>query len=165
MTAAPARTDPDTAVLTAVERRVLWLATAIVHHANRVRPNPSGLKVVSDSVPTAEHPNLQLAVDAFLGAEGRSSELHGVVSEQAGYMGLTFAHLVAPNRVGFSGDTAPTAGPVQYRSVALGSGETLSCVDLGLYLVRRIVEQQNGWVSLRPRAGGGTVAEVRLPRG
>jgi pyruvate dehydrogenase E1 component len=28
-----------------IERRVLWLATAIVHHANRVRPNPSGLKV------------------------------------------------------------------------------------------------------------------------
>ncbi|XTZ13261.1 ATP-binding protein [Micromonospora echinospora] len=36
---------------------------------------------------------------------------------------------------------------------------------LGLYLVRRIVERRNGWVSLRPGAGGGTVAEVRLPRG
>jgi two-component system phosphate regulon sensor histidine kinase PhoR len=36
---------------------------------------------------------------------------------------------------------------------------------LGLYLVRRVVERQNGWVSLRPRGGGGTVAEVRLPRG
>jgi signal transduction histidine kinase len=36
---------------------------------------------------------------------------------------------------------------------------------LGLYLVRRIVERQHGWVSLRPRDGGGTVAEVRLPRG
>jgi signal transduction histidine kinase len=36
---------------------------------------------------------------------------------------------------------------------------------LGLYLVRRIVERQHGWVSLRPRRGGGTVAEVRLPRG
>jgi pyruvate dehydrogenase E1 component len=35
------RTDP----LLDVERRVLWLSTAIVHHANRVRPNPSGLKV------------------------------------------------------------------------------------------------------------------------
>jgi len=35
---------------------------------------------------------------------------------------------------------------------------------LGLYLVRRIVERQHGWVSLRPREGGGTVAEVRLPR-
>jgi len=29
----------------AIEDRVLWLATAIVDHANRVRPNPSGLKV------------------------------------------------------------------------------------------------------------------------
>ena len=37
-------------------------------------------------------------------------------------------------------------------------------VGLGLYLVRRIVERQNGWVSLRPREAGGTVAEVRLPR-
>ena len=32
-------------VLRTVEQRVLWLATAIVHHANRVRPNPDGLKV------------------------------------------------------------------------------------------------------------------------
>lgn len=38
-------------------------------------------------------------------------------------------------------------------------------VGLGLYLVRKIVERQNGWVSLRPRQKGGTVAEVRLPRG
>ena len=45
MTTAAAAADRDTAVLAAVERRVLWLATAIVHHANRVRPNPSGLKV------------------------------------------------------------------------------------------------------------------------
>jgi signal transduction histidine kinase len=37
-------------------------------------------------------------------------------------------------------------------------------VGLGLYLVRRIAERQNGWVSLRPRERGGTVAEVRLPR-
>lgn len=35
---------------------------------------------------------------------------------------------------------------------------------LGLYLVRRMVESQHGWVSLRPREGGGTVAEVRLRR-
>jgi signal transduction histidine kinase len=37
-------------------------------------------------------------------------------------------------------------------------------VGLGLYLVRRLVERQNGWVSLRPRDGGGAVAEIRLPR-
>jgi pyruvate dehydrogenase E1 component len=42
--AAPAGTGTDRA-LRAIEERVLWLATAIVDHANRVRPNPSGLKV------------------------------------------------------------------------------------------------------------------------
>ena len=31
--------------LAEIERQVLWLSTAIVHHANRVRPNPGGLKV------------------------------------------------------------------------------------------------------------------------
>ena len=33
------------AVLREIEQNVLWLSSAIVHHANRVRPNPSGLKV------------------------------------------------------------------------------------------------------------------------
>lgn len=37
-------TDTD-ATLEQIARRVLWTSTAIVHHANRVRPNPSGLKV------------------------------------------------------------------------------------------------------------------------
>ncbi|MEV4133249.1 pyruvate dehydrogenase [Dactylosporangium sp. NPDC049742] len=35
--------EPD--ALQQVQDRVLWLSTAMVHHANRVRPNPSGLKV------------------------------------------------------------------------------------------------------------------------
>lgn len=36
--------EPDEP-LAEIEQRVLWLSTAIIHHANRVRPNPSGLKV------------------------------------------------------------------------------------------------------------------------
>jgi signal transduction histidine kinase len=44
------------------------------------------------------------------------------------------------------------------------SAESRPGVGLGLYLVRRLVERQNGWVSLRPREGGGSVAEVRLHR-
>lgn len=39
-------TDTDTfGALREIERRVLWLATAIVHEANLVRPHPDGLKV------------------------------------------------------------------------------------------------------------------------
>src|SRR6201990_1835418 len=43
--AAPSLPSSRMAVLEELERRVLWLATAIVDHANRVRPNPTGLKV------------------------------------------------------------------------------------------------------------------------
>jgi pyruvate dehydrogenase E1 component len=46
LSTSPARPeDTDVEILCDVERRVLWLATAIVDHANRVRPNPTGLKV------------------------------------------------------------------------------------------------------------------------
>ncbi|MFE5700322.1 pyruvate dehydrogenase [Rhodococcus koreensis] len=36
-------TTPE--ALVEIERRVLWLSTSMIHHANRVRPNPTGLKV------------------------------------------------------------------------------------------------------------------------
>src|SRR6266851_7417419 len=38
-------TTSDLQALDEVQRRVLWLATNIVHVANQVRPNPSGIKV------------------------------------------------------------------------------------------------------------------------
>lgn len=37
--------DGTIATLHDIEARVLWLSTAIIHHANRIRPNTSGLKV------------------------------------------------------------------------------------------------------------------------
>lgn len=37
--------DQKLAALALVEQKVLWLATAIVHHANKVRTTPSGVKV------------------------------------------------------------------------------------------------------------------------
>lgn len=39
------RKIPELETLQAIEERVLWTATSMVHHANRVRPNTSGLKV------------------------------------------------------------------------------------------------------------------------
>jgi pyruvate dehydrogenase E1 component len=41
--AAPATADPH--ALNQISETVLWLSTSIVHHANRVRPNPGGMKV------------------------------------------------------------------------------------------------------------------------
>jgi pyruvate dehydrogenase E1 component len=74
--------EADIGVLDAVQRRVLWLATAIVHHANRVRPNPSGIKVGGHQASSASMVSLMTA--------------------------LWFAHLEAPDRV----SVKPHASPV-----------------------------------------------------
>ena len=42
---APPETAPDRLCLTALEQKVLWLSTWMIHHANHVRPNRDGLKV------------------------------------------------------------------------------------------------------------------------
>jgi pyruvate dehydrogenase E1 component len=64
VTAVPlgAATDTDDAALREVEQRVLWLATAIVDHANRVRPNPSGLKVGGHQASSASIVTLMTAL-------------------------------------------------------------------------------------------------------
>src|ERR687886_342152 len=67
---------PDLAALDAVQRRVLWLATATVHHANKRRPNPSGIKGGGHQASSASMVSLMTA--------------------------LWFAHLQAPDPVDFS---------------------------------------------------------------
>jgi signal transduction histidine kinase len=53
---------------------------------------------------------------------------------------------------------------VRYWQADAGDRREHPGAGLGLYLVRQIVERQNGRVSLHPRHNQGTVAEVRLPR-
>jgi pyruvate dehydrogenase E1 component len=62
MAIAPAAAPVDLGTLQAVERRVLWLATAIVHHANRVRENRSGVKVGGHQASSASMVSLMTAL-------------------------------------------------------------------------------------------------------
>ncbi|MFK0111990.1 transketolase-like TK C-terminal-containing protein [Streptomyces sp. NPDC091217] len=48
--------------LHAVENRVLWLSTAIIDHANRIRPNPSGLKVGGHQASSASMASIMTAL-------------------------------------------------------------------------------------------------------
>ncbi|MFE4663630.1 pyruvate dehydrogenase [Streptomyces sp. NPDC056716] len=48
--------------LRAVERRVLWLSTAIIDQANRVRPNPEGLKVGGHQASSASMVSIMTAL-------------------------------------------------------------------------------------------------------
>jgi pyruvate dehydrogenase E1 component len=62
-TAAPQRrAAPDLYTLRSIERRVLWLAAAIVHHANRVRENRSGVKVGGHQASSASMVSLMCAL-------------------------------------------------------------------------------------------------------
>ncbi|GLW06405.1 pyruvate dehydrogenase E1 component [Microtetraspora sp. NBRC 13810] len=66
MSTAPVETRGDGAVdidvLAEIEERVLWLSAAMVHHANRVRPNPSGLKVGGHQASSASMVSLMTAL-------------------------------------------------------------------------------------------------------
>ena len=85
---APAPPQLDLAVLDRVQRRVLWLATAIVHHANRVRRNPSGIKVGGHQASSASMVSLMTA--------------------------LWFAHLEAPDRVSVKPHASPVLHAINY---------------------------------------------------
>ncbi|MEZ0365828.1 pyruvate dehydrogenase [Mycobacterium sp. pUA109] len=56
----PATAQSD--VLSEIQNRVLWLSTAIVHHANRVRANPSGLKVGGHQASSASMVSIMTAL-------------------------------------------------------------------------------------------------------
>jgi pyruvate dehydrogenase E1 component len=54
--------DADLEVLDRVQRRVLWLATSIIHHANRVRKVPSGMKVGGHQASSASVASIMTAL-------------------------------------------------------------------------------------------------------
>src|SRR6187551_877731 len=86
----PPTPDPaiDLELLDAVQRRVLWLATSIVHHANRVRETPSGVKVG--------------------GHQASSASMVSIMSA------LYFEHLRAPDRVSVKPHASPVLHAINY---------------------------------------------------
>ena len=67
-------TEPDPEVLRRIERRVLWLAVAMVHHASRVRETRSGIKVGGHQASSASMVSLMTALYfGFLEAPDRVS--------------------------------------------------------------------------------------------
>jgi pyruvate dehydrogenase E1 component len=78
----------DLGTLDAVQRRVLWLATSIIHHANKVRATPSGVKVGGHQASSASMTSIMTA--------------------------LYFAHLRGPDRVSVKPHAAPMLHAINY---------------------------------------------------
>src|SRR4051812_41400428 len=87
MTATQDRPAPH-ATLEAVQDRVLWLATSIIHHANKVRRTPSGVKVGGHQASSASMVSIMTA--------------------------LWFHHLRAPDRVSVKPHASPVLHAIEY---------------------------------------------------
>ena len=126
-----AATDPD--ALAEIERRVLWLSTAIVHHANRVRPNPGGLKVgghqASSRLDGLDHDGAVVRAPASRGpGVGQAARLAGAARDQ---LPARRAGRVVPDRpcARSAACRATRAGlkdpdPVDYSTGSVGIGAT-----------------------------------------
>jgi pyruvate dehydrogenase E1 component len=100
----PARSDAHDA-LRAVEQRVLWLAAAIVDHANSARPNPSGMKVG--------------------GHQASSASITTVMTS------LWFRHLQAEDRVSVKPHASPVLHAIEYLLGQLDAAQLTTLREFG----------------------------------
>jgi pyruvate dehydrogenase E1 component len=85
---APSQSAEILEALGEIERQVLWLSTAIIHHANRVRPNPGGMKVG--------------------GHQASSASMVSIMTS------LWFGHLRAQDRVSVKPHASPVLHAINY---------------------------------------------------
>ena len=78
----------DLETLAAVQDRVLWLSSSIVHHANKVRATPSGVKVGGHQASSASMVSIMTA--------------------------LWFEHLRAPDRISVKPHASPVLHAIEY---------------------------------------------------
>ncbi len=93
--------------------------------------DPTQLPVITEEFDPFEHPNVQVALDAYLGGEGRRADLLGVAAGNKRYMALSLSDLLSRG----DGPGPLAEGPVDYVNFHLAGDRVLSCVQFGLYLV------------------------------
>jgi hypothetical protein len=84
--------------------------------------------VIAEEYDTFEHPNVQLALDAYLAGPQRQADLVGVGANNKRYMNFSLSDFLSQGGL--------SEGPVDYVNFHLAEGRVLSCVQFGLYLVR-----------------------------
>ncbi|HLY38305.1 MAG TPA: AAA family ATPase, partial [Candidatus Binatia bacterium] len=91
------------------------------------------LPIVAEAFPAADHPNVQMALDAYLAAPGRSATVAGITAVHE-HLGVSLSHLVAEGG-GLFGGQPPDEGPVEYVNIGLEDGRVLACVQRGVFFI------------------------------
>lgn len=125
-----------------------------------LRGEPMQLPVIAEEFDAYEHPNVQVALNAYMQAEGRRAELVGVTAENKRFMGLSLSDLLS--RAGSWPGRQPLAeGPVDYVNFHLAGDQVLSCVQFGLYLITTPTGKLVAFVT-GPSDRGGPRMRVRV---
>jgi pyruvate dehydrogenase E1 component len=103
--AATAEFDAVLTTLEAVQDRVLWLAMSIVHHANKLRKTPSGVKVGGHQASSASVVSIMTA--------------------------LWFEHLRAPDRVSVKPHASPVLHAIEYLQGRLDAQQLTTLREFG----------------------------------
>ncbi|HWQ13134.1 MAG TPA: ATP-binding protein [Roseiflexaceae bacterium] len=93
---------------------------------------PTALPILSEQFRRADHPNLHLALTAYVGAEGCAHELYGLTVPND-HAGIRLVQLTQPDPNEWA---RPREAPVEYVNVPLHDDQVLACVQTGLYLIR-----------------------------
>jgi hypothetical protein len=105
--------------------------------------DPATFPITTERFGPYERPNLQLALESYLGEADRTHELVGFSGAHE-MMDISLASVVGTE----SGFLHVGAGPVQRTVVELDEGKALPCVTSGLFLIR------DGETRLAVRVGG-----------
>jgi hypothetical protein len=103
---------------------------------NHFQQEPNQLPTLTEKFPTYDHANLHTALEAELSNSAGSVETFGVTSPHQ-FMAVSLSMLVAPAKSGLMGGGEISEGPVEYVNIDLDSDRVLSCVQSGLFLVKR----------------------------
>lgn len=91
--------------------------------------------VVAEEFKVSDHPNLHLAIERSLSGGSRSAERMGVITDTP-YLGVSMSQLLQPAHHGLVRSSGVSEGPIEYRNLSIGDGNTLSCIQSGLFLIR-----------------------------
>jgi cell division protease FtsH len=102
----------------------------LIEHLGR---DPDDLPVLSESLESAEHPNVQLALDELAASGGW--RVVGLSLGLRQYAAFSLGAL-ATDRMADSEYPSPRPMPVEYVNLPIGPDDSLACVQLALYVGR-----------------------------
>jgi len=107
------------------------------HIRRHFAAEPTRYPILSEEFEVSDHPNVQLAIEEYISEPNRSAEVLGVIGDQSSaYLGISLAQLLAPSHTGLMSSSGPVDGPIQYVNIDVDVGQTLACVQCGLYLIQ-----------------------------